>query len=285
MRLANIHGRAVIVTEDGHGADVHKASDGRFGPDLPTLYADWPAFRSWADSATLQADTAFEVDALEAPSPAPRQSLALGLNYAAHAAESGFDTPTGLPPVFPKFVSSFSGPVTEVTLPPGGHTDWEVELVAVMGATAHHIDEADAWDHIAGVTAGQDLSERVIQLAGPAPQFGLGKSYPGFSPMGPWLVTPDELDDRDNLHLVCTLDGEVMQEGHTANLIVPVPRLVAELSKVVTLYPGDIIYTGTPDGVGMGREPQRFIRPGETLVSTIDGIGELRQTFIAANGE
>lgn len=283
MRLANIHGRAVIVTDHGRGADVHKASDGRFGPDLPAVYDDWQAFRAWAEAATLLPDTPFQVSALGPPSPAPRQSLAVGLNYTAHAAESGFDAPTGLPPVFPKFVSSFSGPITQVELPPDGHTDWEVELVAVIGVTSHQVTEADGWDHIAGVTVGQDISERVIQLAGPAPQFGLGKSYPGFSPMGPWLVTPDDLEDRDDLHLTCTLNGEVMQAGRTSNLIVSVPRLVAELSKVVTLYPGDIIYTGTPDGVGLGRDPQRFIQPGETLVSSIDGIGELRQTFIASN--
>lgn len=284
MKLANIDNRAAIVTAEGQAADVHKASDGRFGPDLRGVYDAWPAFRDWADGAALDFDTSFDETSLQAPSPEPRQSLAVGLNYKAHAAESGFDAPSGLPPVFPKFVSSFSGPVTQVVMPPGGNVDWEIEVVAVIGATAHNIGASEAWDHVAGLTAGQDISERVIQLSGPAPQFGLGKSYPGFSPMGPWLVTPNEFDNPDDLALECTLDGEVMQQGRTANLIFSVPALVAEMSRIVTLYPGDIIYTGTPDGVGLGRDPQRFIQPNQTLVSTIEGIGQLRQTFVASGG-
>lgn len=282
MRLANLGGRAALITTDGRALDVHKASDGRLGPDLRAVYESWAQLRDWAQEAPLDDAVPYDAADLGAPSPEPRQILAIGLNYGAHAKESGFDSPTGLPPVFPKFLSSLSGPVTEVTLPAGGNTDWEVELVAVIGRTASQVSEDDAWDHVAGLTVGQDISERVIQLAGPAPQFGLGKSYPGFAPTGPWLVTPDELPDRDDLRLTCSLDGEVVQDGRTADLLVPVPRLVAELSRVVTLYPGDLVFTGTPDGVGLGRSPQRFIRPGEVLVSTIEGIGELRQTFVAA---
>ncbi len=292
MKLANLDGRAVLITTAGPDAaepravDVHKASDGRFGPDPAGLFADWSAFLDWALSAQTddpENTIGFDVAELGAPSPAPRQIFAIGLNYTAHAAESGFEAPSGLPPVFPTFVSSLTGPVTEVGRPEGGNTDWEVELVAVIGRTASHVSEADAWDHVAGVTVGQDISERVTQLRGPAPQFGLGKSFPGFSPTGPWLVTADELPDRDDLALRCDLDGENVQLGRTSNLIVPVPRLVAELSKVVTLYPGDLIFTGTPEGVGLGRDPQRFIEAGQTLVSTIEGIGELRQTFVAAS--
>jgi 2-keto-4-pentenoate hydratase/2-oxohepta-3-ene-1,7-dioic acid hydratase in catechol pathway len=282
MRIANIQGRAAILTGEGRAVDVESASEGRFGPDLPSVYDHWGSFRPWAASAILDGGTAFDEADLGAPSPAPRQSFGVGLNYAAHAAESGLDTPTGLPPIFPKFVSAYSGPVTTVVLPEGGNTDWEIEVVAIIGATAHNIDEAAGWDYIAGLAVGQDISERVIQLSGPAPQFGLGKSYPGFAPSGPWLVTPDELDDPDDLSLECTLDGEVMQHGRTANLTVPIPRLVSEMSRIVTLYPGDVIFTGTPEGVGLGRDPKRFIQPGQTLVSTVDGIGELRQTFVKA---
>ena len=283
MKLANLDGRAALITATGRAVDVHKASDGRFGPDPAPLYDDWSAFAEWATAVSLEEDDAVDVDpaALGAPSPGPRQIVAIGLNYTAHAAESGFDAPTGLPPVFPKFVSSLTGPVTEVVLPEGGHTDWEIELVAVIGRVTSQVSEQDAWDHVAGVTAGQDLSERVTQLQGPAPQFGLGKSFPGFAPTGPWLVTPDELPDRDDLELRCELDGETVQQGRTSNLIVPVARLVAELSRVITLYPGDLLFTGTPDGVGLGRDPQRYVAAGQTLVSTIEGVGELRQTFVA----
>ena len=286
MKLANLDGRAALIAADGSAVDVHKISDGAFGPDLQPIYEDWAAFRAWATQQDLSdADgTTFDATALGAPSPRPRQILAVGLNYADHAAESGFDSPTGLPPVFPKFVSSLSGPDTTVSLPPGGNTDWEVELVVVLGKQATAISANEAWDHVAGITAGNDISERVIQLSGPAPQFGLGKSYPGFTPTGPWLITTDEVDNPDDLALRCSLNGEIVQDGRTANLIVGVPELLSQISKVVTLYPGDLLFTGTPKGVGLGRTPQRFIQPGEELVTTIEGIGELRQRFVAADG-
>ena len=281
MRIANVDGRAVLLTTDTSGIDVAVASAGKFGPQLPSIYDDWDSFRAWAEEQTdLPADVHFRRDQLGSPSPAPRQIVAIGLNYSAHAAESGFEAPTGLPPTFTKFVSSLAGPDCDVVLPPGGHTDWEVELVAVIGRTARNVAEADAWEHVAGVAVGQDISERVSQLAGPAPQFSLGKSFPNFAPVGPWLVTPDSLPDRDDLALGCSVDGETVQDGRTRDLIVPVARLVAELSRTLTLFPGDIVFTGTPAGVGVGRTPQRFLQPGETLVSWIEGIGELHQTFV-----
>lgn len=178
--------------------------------------------------------------------------------------------PEGLPPVFTKYVTSITGPVTEVALPPGGHTDWEVELVAVIGRRAEAVSEADAWSHVAGLAAGQDISERVVQLAGPAPQFSLGKSYPGFAPIGPWLVTPDEFDNPDDLELRCAINGKEVQKGRTRDLIFSVPALIAGLSAVLPLLPGDVIFTGTPAGVGLGRDPQRWLAAGDELVSTIE---------------
>jgi 2-keto-4-pentenoate hydratase/2-oxohepta-3-ene-1,7-dioic acid hydratase in catechol pathway len=286
MRLANVEGRAVLVTSedpsDLKGVDVERGSAGKFGPDLPTIYEDWEGFRSWVDDVDSSQALAFSRDQLNSPSPAPRQVIAIGLNYSEHAAESGFDVPTGLPPTFTKFVSSLTGPDCTVVLPPGGHTDWEVELVAVIGVTAKDVDEADAWTNVAGLSVGQDISERVSQLAGPAPQFSLGKSFPNFAPVGPWLVTPDSVPDKDDLALGCSIEGETVQDGRTSDLIFPVARLVAELSRTITLYPGDIIFTGTPAGVGVGRSPQRFLKAGEKLVSWIEGIGELNQTFVEA---
>lgn len=167
-------------------------------------------------------------------------------------------------------------------IPSGGNVDWEVELVLVMGAEARHIDEDSAWDHIAGVTVGQDLSERITQLRGPAPQFGLGKSYPGFAPQGPFLVTSDELRDRDDLEIGCRIDDEVVQCGRTSEMIFNVPALVAKISENVTLYPGDVIFSGTPAGVGMGREPKRYLIAGETLHTWIEGVGEMTQRFVPA---
>ncbi|WP_405728442.1 fumarylacetoacetate hydrolase family protein [Streptomyces sp. NBC_01537] len=281
MRTANLSGRLVLVTDDESAVDVEQASDGRFGPDPQSVYEHWKAFREWAAVADLPPGRPFATADLGSPAPAPRQVLAAGLNYRAHADESGFAVPDTLPPVFTKYVSSITGPVTEVRLPEGGHTDWEVELVAVIGEWAYQVGEGDAWRYVAGLTVGQDVSERITQLQGPAPQFGLGKSYPGFTPMGPYLVTPDALDDRDDLELGCSINGEEVQKGRTRDLIFSLPALVSRLSAVLPLLPGDVIFTGTPAGVGMGRTPQRWLADGDVLVSHVRGIGELRQTFHA----
>lgn len=281
MKLANVDGRAVLLTADDAGLDVARVSGGEFGPDLPSVYENWDGFRAWADQAPAGPGVSFTRAQLGPPSPAPGQIVAIGLNYHAHAAESGFAVPDRMPPTFTKFVSALTGPDAEVVIPAGGNVDWEVELVAVIGRTAHRVAEDEAWDHVAGLTVGQDLSERVSQLAGPAPQFSLGKSFPRFAPVGPWLITPDAVPDRDDLRLGCAIDGETVQDGRTRDLIFPVARLVAELSRTITLRPGDLVFTGTPAGVGQGRNPQRFLRPGEKLTSWIDGIGKMRQTFVA----
>jgi len=281
MRIANLSGRLILVSHD-RAVDVHEASDHRFSPEPQAIYERWDEFRTWAADADLRTGTPFDPADLGAPAPAPRQLLAVGLNYREHVAEAGYSTPEGMPPVFTKFTSSITGPVTDVMLPEEGNTDWEVELVAVIGRHARDVRAAEAWDYVAGLTIGQDLSERVLQMSGPAPQFSLAKSYPGFSPMGPCLVTPDELSDPDNLNLTCSINGEQVQRGSTQQLIFPVPDLIAKLSAVLPLSPGDVIYTGTPSGVGLGRTPQRWLKAGDELVSSIHGIGELRQRMLAA---
>jgi 2-keto-4-pentenoate hydratase/2-oxohepta-3-ene-1,7-dioic acid hydratase in catechol pathway len=278
LRIANLSGRLVLLIED-LAVDVEQASGGRFSADPQAVYQRWGEFRNWADEAELPVGTAFELADLGSPSPAPRQLIAAGLNYRDHATESGFALPETMPPVFTKFATSITGPVTEVTLPPGGHTDWEIELVVVIGTRAHRVSPEDAWNHVAGLAVGQDLSERITQLEGPSPQFSLGKSFPGFAPIGPWLVTPDELDDPDDLELRCTLNGEEVQKSRTSDMIFSVPELLARLSTVVPLLPGDVVFTGTPAGVGFGRTPPRWIASGDELVSVIEGIGELRQRF------
>ncbi|MGZ2362032.1 fumarylacetoacetate hydrolase family protein [Streptomyces sp. 372A] len=280
MRIANLSGRLVLVV-DGAAVDVEEASGGRFAADPQAVYEQWEEFRRWAARADLPEGRPFEPSLLGAPVPAPRQIVAAGLNYRDHAAESGFALPETMPPVFTKFASSITGPVTEVTLPPGGHTDWEIELVVVIGARAHHVSAESAWDHVAGLTVGQDISERITQLEGRAPQFSLGKSFPGFTPIGPYVVVPDALDNPDDLGLRCTVNGEEVQKSRTSDLIFSVPELISRLSSVLPLLPGDIVFTGTPAGVGLGREPQRWLAPGDELVSTIEGIGELRQRFVA----
>jgi len=279
MRIANLSGRLSLVV-GGLAIDVAEASGGTFGPDVQAVYQGFAAFRSWAQDATLPPGQPFDPRDLGAPAPSPRQLFAIGLNYREHARESGF-TPPPSPAVFTKFVSSITGPVTEVELP-DGQVDWEVELVVVIGAGGRGIAAENAWSHVAGLTVGQDISERILQRIGAAPQFSLAKSYPGFTPMGPWLVTPDELSNHDDVELTCAIDGELVQKGRSRELIFPVPQLIAQLSAVLPLLAGDVIYTGTPAGVGMGRTPRRFLRPGETITSSITGIGELSQTFVSS---
>jgi 2,4-didehydro-3-deoxy-L-rhamnonate hydrolase len=280
VRIGNLDGRLVVLTAAG-AVDVERASGGQFGAGPQDVYDRWAEFTAWAAGADAsRAAEPFDVALLDAPSPAPRQSFGIGLNYRDHVQESGFGVPDH-PSVFTKFPSCITGPHGEIELPPGGHTDWEVELVAVIGATAHRVTEADAWSYVAGLTAGQDVSERITQLASAPPQFSMGKSFPRFGPTGPWLVTTDEFANPDDLELGCAINGEQMQKSRTSYLIISVPQLIAKLSAILPLLPGDVIFTGTPAGVGMGRSPQRWLAPGDELVTWIEGIGEMRHRFVA----
>lgn len=282
MRLANVSGRAALVVGPHEVIDLAEASEGRFSADIQDAYDTWDEVLAFAGSPKAAASPRRTVqpEDYENPVPLPRQVFAIGLNYASHAAESSLAVPDNYPPVFTKFPSCLMGPTGDITLPEG-KVDWEVELAVVIGRQAYQVSEEDAWDHVAGLTVGQDISERILQQSGPAPQFGLAKSHRGFGPLGPVVVTPDELPDRNDLELGCSIDGEQVQKGRTRDLIFPVPTLIARLSAVATLLPGDVIFTGTPAGVGLGRTPQRFLAPGEELVSYIEGIGTMRHRFVA----
>jgi 2-keto-4-pentenoate hydratase/2-oxohepta-3-ene-1,7-dioic acid hydratase in catechol pathway len=211
--------------------------------------------------------------------PRPRQVLGIALNYQLHVGESDFSAPEE-PSAFTKFPSSIAGPGSDIPIV-GETVDWEVELVAVIGKRAHHIPEGRGWDYVAALTVGQDISERTVQLRPPVPQFSLGKSFPSFGPIGPELVTPDELDDPDDLEIGCEVNGRQVQLARTSELIFSVPELVSRLSAIVTLYPGDLIFTGTPAGVGHARTPPEYLRPGDHLTSTIEGIGTLHNDCVA----
>lgn len=275
MKLANHRGRCVVVVDDSI-VDVEQASGGRFGPDPMSVYADWPAFVDFAGD--LSAGTAALVPAdLGCPVPRPRQVFAIGVNYQSHADEAGMAVPT-VPAVFTKFPASLAGPFDDIEVV-GGAVDWEAELVVVIGTRADRVDESAAWSHVAGLTVGQDVSDRVLQFAAGS-QFSLGKSRRGYGPMGPWLVTVDELADPDDLVLGCAVDGEKMQEGRTSDLIFGMPRLIAELSAVLPLLPGDVVFTGTPAGIGATRQPPRFLQPGEVLETWVDGIGTIRNRCV-----
>jgi 2,4-didehydro-3-deoxy-L-rhamnonate hydrolase len=281
LRIGNLAGRLTLFGSSG-ALDVAQASDHRFGPDPQSAYISWPEFAHWASEAQGE-PRPYSADDIGCPVPRPPQVFAIGANYRAHAAEGGMDVPES-PMVFTKWRSSLTGPTGVITLP-SSTVDWEAELVVVIGRPAHHVHGDEAWKFVAGVTVGQDLSERTVQLRGQYPQMGLAKSYPGFSPIGPFVVTPDEFGDPDRLTLGSTLNGETVQSASTADLVFSVPALIAELSAVVALEPGDLIFTGTPEGVGMVRNPPRFLAPGDELVTYIEGIGEMRHTFTAHASE
>jgi 2-keto-4-pentenoate hydratase/2-oxohepta-3-ene-1,7-dioic acid hydratase in catechol pathway len=275
MKLANLDDRLVVVLADGV-VDVATASNGRFGPDPMAAYDDWTAFTAWAAEVT-ESTGPLDETRLRCPVPRPRQVFAIGLNYRTHAEESGMAIP-GVPATFTKFPASLGGPFDDIEIV-GDAVDWEVELVAVVGIEARDVAEADAWHHIAGLTVGQDVSDRTLQFAA-GMQFSLGKSRSGYGPMGPWVVTPDEVPNPDDLGLGCSVDGETVQDARTNDLIFNVPQLIAELSSVLPLLPGDVIFTGTPAGVGMARKPPRSLKPGQVLESWIEGIGTIRNRCV-----
>lgn len=209
--------------------------------------------------------------------------IAIGLNYADHAAEANMALPAE-PIVFFKATSSICGPNDAVEIPRGStKTDWEVELGVVIGTRAKYVSEADALSHVAGYCIINDVSERDFQLHRSG-QWVKGKSHDTFAPMGPWLVTADEVADPQNLAMSLSVNGQTMQDGSTRTMHFSVATVIAHLSQFMTLHPGDVIATGTPPGVGMGQTPQVYLREGDTMVLSIQGLGEQRQTCIAARG-
>ncbi|MCH4057191.1 MAG: fumarylacetoacetate hydrolase family protein [Lactobacillaceae bacterium] len=214
-----------------------------------------------------------ELQELQAPVTTPRQIFAVGFNYREHLTELATQAPKS-PNVFTKFPSSLAGPRPTVKIP-SPQTDWETELVIVIGRGGRQFTTATALDHVAGYMVGQDLSDRQLQFANDKPQFSLAKSYANFAPMGPWLTTIDEVADLGSLTLSTTVNGVEKQKSSLAHLIFGVPELVSYLSQIVALYPGDLIFTGTPGGVGAGRSPQEFLHSGDQLVSRIEQLGEL----------
>ena len=206
--------------------------------------------------------------------------IAVGLNYADHAAESGMAVPSE-PVLFNKAPSCIVGPDDTVLLPPGStRSDWEVELAVVIGERASYVSEAEALDHVAGYCVCNDVSEREYQLERGG-QWTKGKGCPTFGPLGPWLVTKDEIGDVQDLRMTLAVNGETVQDGSTRTMVFQVPFLVSYISRFMALLPGDVITTGTPPGVGMGLTPPRYLRDGDTMQVEIQGLGVQRQRVSA----
>ena len=275
MRLANVQGRAAVVL-DGRLVDVERASGGRLPADPMALIPQLDAAR---DLPVL--DDSPEVDDIHLgpPVPRPQKIIAIGLNYRAHAEESGLSLPEE-PVVFAKLPSALAGPTDDIVVPAGRvRVDWEAELVVVVGRRGRHIPAEHAWAHVAGVTCGQDVSDREEQFRA-LRQFTMAKSFDTYAPIGPVLVTPDELEHVDDLAVRCRIDGEEVQSSRTNDLIFPVPELIAWISRICTLEPGDLIFTGTPGGVGDSRQPPRYLHPGNVVETEIEGVGVMRNRVV-----
>jgi len=278
MRLANVDERLMVARTGGGFVDLATASAGRFGPDPQSVYDRWEEFEDWASQTAEWTDAGFEppLQSLGAPVPRPRQVFAAALNYGEHAAEAGFEAPT-VPQIFTKFPTCLTGPETEVVLATD-QVDWEAELVVVIGRRAHMVPRDAAWAHVAGVTAGQDISARDVQRTGPSPQFSLAKSFPGFGPTGPWLVSVDEFGDEP-AQIECLRNGDRVQYESTTAMIFSVAELIEHISRITPMLPGDLLFTGTPSGVGSRRDPPRFLREDDRVLTRIERIGELSQVF------
>ena len=255
--------------------------------DLSLLVPDFTS--EWLSPAKLQALAAIDLSRmplvpegarLGAPVAGTRQFVAIGLNYRKHALESGLDIPKE-PVVFTKALTSIAGPNDDITMPPDSvATDWEIELGFVIGTTARSVSVEQALSHVAGYCLANDVSERDWQIKRNG-QWGKGKSFDGFGPIGPWLVTSDELPDPQSIALELRVNDQVKQSSNTADMIFPVAQIVSYLSQFMTLLPGDLIITGTPEGVGLGTKPSPvFLRRGDVMTLDAGPLGRQRQQLV-----
>ena len=217
---------------------------------------------------------------LGSPIARPSKIICIGLNFKDHAAESGFDAPEE-PLIFGKATSAICGPYDNIIIPRGSEqTDWEVELAVVIGKKTSYVDQDQASDHVGGYVLHNDVSERAFQKDRGG-QWIKGKSADTFAPMGPFMATPDEIDNISDMRMWLNVNGENMQDGNTSNLIFSVDHVVSYLSQFMTLLPGDVISTGTPAGVGMGMNPEKYLKPGDVVELGIDGLGSSKQNVVA----
>lgn len=280
FRLINVAGRAAL-DHDSHAYDLARLSgDERLADPMAAIAAHAELAEVARRCAEVEPDAPLESLELGPPVPRPRQVFGIGLNYRDHAAESGMDLPPA-PLTFTKFPTCIAGPTAEIPLS-GAMVDWEAEIVVVIGAPTRAVPVEDAWSAVAGLTLGQDISDRAVQLTGSPPQFNLGKSFAAYGPIGPAVVPPSAFADPDDIGLWCEVGGERVQDARTDQLIFSIPVLVAYLSSICELSPGDLIFTGTPSGVGMARG--RFLSPGDVITTGAEVIGELRNPCVAGSG-
>ncbi|MGA2702488.1 MAG: fumarylacetoacetate hydrolase family protein [Isosphaeraceae bacterium] len=284
VSVATDRGPRACGLVEGQYVDVN-AADSEMPSSLRELLARGPDVHRRAWSALRSGPVTYEPakTRLLPPVPDPRKIICIGLNYRDHAAESGVPVPPE-PVLFSKYPTTLIGHLDRIVLPRVSHAvDYEAELVVVIGQGGKHISREKAREHIGGYTIGHDVSARDWQLNKPAKQWMAGKTFDTFAPTGPELVTPDEVPDPHNLGIRLRLNGQTMQDSSTSQLIFGVEELIAYLSQIVTLEPGDLIFTGTPPGVGMARKPPVWLKPGDVVEVEIDRLGILRNSVIAEN--
>ena len=284
VSVATDRGPRACGLVEGQYVDVN-AADSEMPSSLRELLARGPDVHRRAWSALRSGPVTYEPakTRLLPPVPDPRKIICIGLNYRDHAAESGVPVPPE-PVLFSKYPTTLIGHLDRIVLPRVSHAvDYEAELVVVIGQGGKHISREKAREHIGGYTIGHDVSARDWQLNKPAKQWMAGKTFDTFAPTGPELVTPDEVPDPHNLGIRLRLNGQTMQDSSTSQLIFGVEELIAYLSQIVTLEPGDLIFTGTPPGVGMARKPPVWLQPGDVVEVEIDRLGILRNSVIAEN--
>lgn len=281
LRLSSLNGRAQIVASHNdhtaHVVDLETLSKGAMSSDPMSAYENWDMVRDLAATLTTEG-TEIEISSLDSPVPHPRQIFAVGLNYRQHAIEFGLDIPPS-PLVFTKFQSSIGDPFATIPLT-NERSDWEVELVLIVGRGGRSISRDHAWNHIAGICVGQDISNRVEQFTTNPPQFCLGKSFENHTVFGPWVVDAQAIPNRDSLNISCLVNDREVQSSNTGDLIFSVSEIVEYLSHIVELYPGDVIYTGTPSGIGNSRKPPEFLKKGDVIVSTLESVGTITNVCV-----
>jgi len=272
FRFANVAGRAALVDSDGCWFDAWRISRGVISADPMGAWAQLDDLHRAAGAlAEATPDGTIGEADVRLPIPSPRSVFAVGLNYQSHADEAEMKVPKA-PLIFAKFPTCLAGPTDPVIL--GGSTDdYEAELVVVIGRGGRDIRRQKAWGHVGGLTVGQDISDRALQFAAEPAHFDLGKSRDTYGPIGPVVVSTDSFNDPDDLLITCDINGERRQDDRTSNLIFDIPTLISYLSSVLTLSAGDLIFTGTPEGVGAAS--LRFLADGDVITTTIEGIGTL----------
>lgn len=276
FKLGNIYGKAALVKNDAF-YNLSEISNGDVSDNPSEVVSNLYAIaKLYSDIDEFAPSGKLDDAVMGPPITGSRNCFAVGLNYRNHADESGMEIPP-FPMIFTKHTSCINGPFDDIEMR-SDIVDYEAELVVVIGKQGKNITNDEAWNHVAGLTVGQDISDRSVQFHATPPQFNLGKSFDTFGPIGPILVSPDEFEDKNSLDLECSVNGELRQKDNTNDLIFDIPYIISYISEFITLEPGDLIFTGTPAGVGATQG--KLLKDGDILSTTIEGIGRMENKCV-----